>query len=543
MVDGAQQHEQARPDPWHNDDRKVAAARLELALQRDPNQAEQWCQLGELYDALACDAPDKQAALTYREKAVAALMQAISRSAGMAKAHYALANVYRRQDMRLALVEFEAAANSDPQQYEEALAHARQRVRACTYRVGELKLIVLGSAQEKPRSQILQAEFYFEDYPIASAVLHTCASEGGRQLARCWLFKTGNPDLLRDRPVAELLATSAGKASVERYASHWEPIQSPAMTPAPPHAPTPVGSREAAPQQRLAWASVLARAAAPLLPRKSRPAVWIMPGLILVAVAGVLFAYHTLFAPAPDRAESAGASGERRQTSSIHAATEPLPKILERTPDPMPPDRADHPVPARAPSNLLPPALPAPPSAANRPAIEPQYSALAPEPRASARADKAAPVRRDSGPPPRRTAERPINARPAQSSPVREQAIAPRARQEESPRLAADAPVGTAATETRTAEVKRYMSEPLATAAPLPKEHAVPVPPPTGKRSAGESAWVPRMRAELTSCGTPGLWRADLCREAVRWNYCAPDRWDTVRECAVERFASSNRSE
>jgi hypothetical protein len=541
MVDGAQQHEQARPEPRHTDDRKVAAARLELALQRDPNQAELWCRLGELYDALACDAPDKEAARSYREKAVAALMQAISRSAGMAKAHYALANVYRRQDMRLALVEFEAAADSDSQQYGEALAHARQRVRDCTYRVGELKLIVLGSAQEKPRAEMLQAEFYFEDHPIASAVLHTCASESGRQLARFWLFKTANPDLLRDRPVAELATTSTGKAFLERYPSYSNPIQT-AMSSPLPDTPTPVASREAALQQRPAWASVVARALAPLVSRKSTSPVWIMPALILVAVAGVLFAYQTLFAPAPDPSERAGASGERHQASSMDAAKDPIPTVVALTPEPVPPVRADNPGPVPAQSNSLPSEPLAPPQTGNQTAIERQYGALAPQPRTGARADKAAPVRRDSGPPARPTAERPLNARPAQSPPSREQAIAPRVRQEESPRLAVDAPVGTAATEARTAEVKRYMSEPLATAAPLPKEQAVPVPP-TGKGATAETAWVPRMRAELTLCGTPGLWRADLCREAVRWNYCAPDRWDTVRECSVERFASSSRSE
>src|SRR5688572_15932094 len=105
MVAGAHRHEQTGPEPGHAGDRKLAAAHLELALQRDPNQAEQWCRLGELYDALACDATKPEAARTYREKAVAALMQAISLSAGMGKAHYALANVYRAQDMRLALVE------------------------------------------------------------------------------------------------------------------------------------------------------------------------------------------------------------------------------------------------------------------------------------------------------------------------------------------------------------------------------------------------------------------------------------------------------
>jgi hypothetical protein len=57
--------------------------------------------------------------------------------------------------------------------------------------------------------------------------------------------------------------------------------------------------------------------------------------------------------------------------------------------------------------------------------------------------------------------------------------------------------------------------------------------------SATRSHWRQRLQAELEICGRPGLWRNDLCRETTRWNYCHPDRWETVRECAVERFASS----
>jgi hypothetical protein len=405
-------------------------------------------------------------------------------------------------------------------------------------------LIVLESAREKPRAEILEAEFYFEDHPIASAVLHTCASEGGRQFARFWLFETANPDLARDRPVAQAATTSTGNVFLsERYSSNCEPIETPAMTSGHPRAPT-LASREAAPQQRPAWASVVARAAAPLLARKSRSPVWIPRALILVAVGGVLFAYHTLFAPAPDPSERAAASSERQQAPSIHAATNPIPEVVALTPQPVPPARADNPVPVPPQSNSLPSEPPAPPQAGKPAALEPQYSALAPEPRAPAQADRAAPVRRESGSPrrPRPTAARAIKARPAQSRPVREQAIARRARQEKSVSQALDAPIGTAATEAPTAEMKRYLNEPLATAPPVPKEPAVPVPS-TWKRSAAESSWVQRMRAELTSCGKPGLWRADLCREAVRWRYCSPNRWDTVRECAVGRFASSSMSD
>jgi hypothetical protein len=400
-------------------------------------------------------------------------------------------------------------------------------------------LIVLGAAREKPCAEILEAEFYFEDHPIASAVLHTCASEGGRQFARFWLFKHENPDLAKDQPVAEVETNSTGKVFLsERYPSNCEPIETSAMTSGRPRAPTPVAAREAAPQQRPAWASAIARAAASLLSRKSRSSVWILRALSVVAVGGVLFAYHTLFAPAPDPSERAAASSER-QPPSVHAATDLVPEVVGLTPDPVPTVRADNPVPVPAQSNSLPLEPIAPPEAGKPAALEPQYRAMPHEPRAPAQAARAAPVRRDPGSPPHRspTVAGSTKARPAQSPPAREQAIAPRVRQEESLPLA----VGTAATEAPTAEVKPYLSDSVATASPVAKQ-AVPVPP-TAEGSAVESSWVRRMRAELTSCGQPGLWRADLCREGVRWNYCAPNRWDTVRECAVERFASSGRSD
>ena len=48
-----------------------------------------------------------------------------------------------------------------------------------------------------------------------------------------------------------------------------------------------------------------------------------------------------------------------------------------------------------------------------------------------------------------------------------------------------------------------------------------------------------RLRGELETCGKPGLWRSDLCRESVRWKYCHPNGWNTTPECSVQRFASS----
>ena len=115
MHEVSQQQKQTSPNLLHGSDKEHIAAQLEKALQVEPQAVNLWCRLGELYDALAREASDRQTAGTYRDKAIAALTQAIGLSPSLGKAHYALAGVYEAQDKCLALVELEAAAKCDPE--------------------------------------------------------------------------------------------------------------------------------------------------------------------------------------------------------------------------------------------------------------------------------------------------------------------------------------------------------------------------------------------------------------------------------------------
>jgi len=83
--------------------------------------------------------------------------------------------------------------------------------------------------------------------------------------------------------------------------------------------------------------------------------------------------------------------------------------------------------------------------------------------------------------------------------------------------------------------------------APVPravvKEQPAPAPASPKESATRDNSWATRLRGELAACGRPGFLKNDICRETTRWNYCHPDRWGTVRECTVERFASSGSPE
>src|SRR4051794_35274133 len=83
---GTQQQQQFALESARTDT-EAAIAELELAVQQNPRQADEWCRLGELYHAMACDAPDPARAIQYRDKAIVALMQAIGLRPGIARAH------------------------------------------------------------------------------------------------------------------------------------------------------------------------------------------------------------------------------------------------------------------------------------------------------------------------------------------------------------------------------------------------------------------------------------------------------------------------
>ncbi|MCB1906558.1 MAG: zinc ribbon domain-containing protein [Rhodocyclaceae bacterium] len=80
--------------------------------------------------------------------------------------------------------------------------------------------------------------------------------------------------------------------------------------------------------------------------------------------------------------------------------------------------------------------------------------------------------------------------------------------------------------------------KPIAKPAPVPTP---PPPPPTEPLPATEPvppppalpAWQRQLREELAVCDRKSFFTKAICREKVRWQYCAPDRWDTVPECEV----------
>lgn len=77
---------------------------------------------------------------------------------------------------------------------------------------------------------------------------------------------------------------------------------------------------------------------------------------------------------------------------------------------------------------------------------------------------------------------------------------------------------------------------PAPAAAPEPKPEPIPEPPPAPPPPAAAAvpAWLTSLRAELAVCAEKSFLEKTICREKVRWSRCAPDRWDTVPECAVK---------
>ncbi|MCB1956545.1 MAG: zinc ribbon domain-containing protein [Rhodocyclaceae bacterium] len=74
---------------------------------------------------------------------------------------------------------------------------------------------------------------------------------------------------------------------------------------------------------------------------------------------------------------------------------------------------------------------------------------------------------------------------------------------------------------------------------PAPEPEPEPPPPPVPEPAPppptpAVPAWLTTMRAELAVCDEKSFFAKAICREKVRWNHCAPDRWNTVPECAVK---------
>ena len=68
---------------------------------------------------------------------------------------------------------------------------------------------------------------------------------------------------------------------------------------------------------------------------------------------------------------------------------------------------------------------------------------------------------------------------------------------------------------------------------PAPPPEPAPAPEPAPPPPPAVPAWLTSLRAELAVCEQKSFFQKAICRERVRWSRCAPDRWDTVPECAV----------
>lgn len=70
------------------------------------------------------------------------------------------------------------------------------------------------------------------------------------------------------------------------------------------------------------------------------------------------------------------------------------------------------------------------------------------------------------------------------------------------------------------------------TASPQPAL-AAPARPATAAPAEAQADWLPAMRGELERCREGNFFGRVACTEKVRWKYCAPNRWNTVAECAA----------
>ena len=107
-----------------------------------------------------------------------------------------------------------AGPTRDTNDSAEALSPLEKQLRRSTRRLADLNVLSVEAAGETPGREILQTEFYFGRPVIRSAVIHRCASEGGRQYAMAWLFEHAEPDLNVHLPVGEVTVTADGKAYV-----------------------------------------------------------------------------------------------------------------------------------------------------------------------------------------------------------------------------------------------------------------------------------------------------------------------------------------
>jgi hypothetical protein len=490
-----QQRESSATRLWDDGHREEAVHELEAALELNPGSAQGWLILGKMYGALSTDgnvAPEAEVD-PFLQKAVAALKEAIALDPHCTDAYRVLAELYGGRDARLALAVFEAAAESDPAEYAGELERARAAAAASTYALARLNVFTLTSAPETLEPGVLETEFHFEPCRIASVVIHTCISGNNRQSAHGWLFEAAEPDLDRDRPVAELAISSSGDVSVRPgcpadYDALRERLATTEMARPPLAADTSwvtnMGPAGVWPDEAANDPDATSENAEPrtLSPREMRGIPWravALAGGLLVFVAGTLVYLDQKF------------SAHREHDRTIAAA--PLPLI------------ADTNTGARV-SVALP--SEAPPSSADAPRTSPDRVDTA-DPRALDSAAKA----------PRRSTS---HATPQAPSKRYTASVATPTR----PRQNVAATTPSMQTPTVSAQGASVAS-PIIVEAP---RHVA------RERLALNTGSVERLRKEQQEqCTQTSFIPRELCKERLRWSYCHPNKWDQVPECRVQR--------
>ena len=433
-----------------------------------------------------------------------------------------------------------AAPTRDRNDSVEALSSLEKQLRRSTRRLADLNVLLVEAAGETPAGELLQTEFYFGRPVIRSAVIHRCASEGGRQYAMAWLFEHADPDLNVHLPAGEVTVTADGKAYVSAGCPLDYPFRPQARTVSHSSARAAVEAPEAAVRRTT---SSPAASASRLVPRRQHARLVSVPLFLLVVLAGSVFVYRNLIAPALTTSETAAArpEGEPPTVIAVEQENRVEPEVDANTPESASLRQTEEPV-------LLedePAASEGEPAASTRHRAVAERSAPASRPALSE--GKISASKRRRVPPPH------AGSRPPPRSPGAVAAV--QAPSRGAPTVAA-APTASAplpATAAPPIAIGGTPGDGVETMQPLAKEQSAPpviareeqtAPAPGVQRQrqqvAVENTWLRRMRAELVVCGKPGLWRNDICREVTRWRYCQPGRWNTVAECGVQSFPSAS---
>jgi hypothetical protein len=70
-------------------------------------------------------------------------------------------------------------------------------------------------------------------------------------------------------------------------------------------------------------------------------------------------------------------------------------------------------------------------------------------------------------------------------------------------------------------------------ASPTPNVTASIAPPAVSRAAAAVIGWQTAMHRELEICRQGKIFKRVVCTEKARWKHCAPDRWNTIPECAA----------